>query len=251
MSTILLRAQLLIAIGIIAALVGCATVSSNPADWPQPRENLASLQPGDILQIKFAYWPDLNEEQVIRPDGRIALQHIGEVEVGGRMPEDVRQELTNRYAEILKNPTLSMAVKAYASQRVYVGGEVARPGMVAIEGGRLSVVDAIFQAGGFLKESAKLSRVVVLRQRENKQYARSVDLKKAFKGKDPDPFYLEPYDIVYIPRTKIDRVNQWTDQYINRIVPDNVVFTFNKDLDRDEIVTDAQTFQVQLPSVQP
>ena len=228
-------------------LAGCATVSRNPENWPPPRANLSTLQPGDVLQIKFPYWPDLAEEQTIRPDGRVALQHIGDVDVGGRMPDEVRQDLMKRYATVLKNPELSVMVKTYASQQVYVGGEVLTPGMVLIEGGRLTVVDAIFRSGGFLKESAKLTNVVIVRQRDGKQYARVLNLKKAFKGTDPNPFYLEPYDIVYVPRTKIDQVDQWVDQYINKLIPNNAVFTLNKSV--NDTKTDSRSIQLNLPSL--
>lgn len=239
--------------GIFALLSGCATVPKNSENWPPPRTNLATVQPGDVLQIKFPFWPDLNEEQAIRPDGRIALQHIGEVEVSGRTPEEIRQTLITRYAVVLKNPELNVAVKTYISQQVYVGGEVRDPNMVPIEGGRLTVVDAIFRAGGFLKQSAQLSNVIVIRQRDGKQYVRSLNLNKAFNGKDPDPFLLEPYDVVYVPRTRIDHVDQWVDTYINQLIPDKFVFTFNKDLDnnnRNNANTNSRTFQLNLPTVQ-
>lgn len=234
----------------LAILAGCATTPKTSGEWPPPRPNLSSLQPGDVLEIKFPYWPDLNEEQAIRPDGRIALQHLGDVEVAGRTPEEVHQDLLTRYAAVLRKPELNVAVKSYASQQVYVGGEVQKPGAVPIQGGRLTLADAIFQSGGFVKESARLKSVIVVRQRDGKQYARALDLKRVLNGQQSEPFNLEPYDIVYVPRTKIDRVNQWVDKYINKVIPDKFVFTFNRNLDNQGTTarTNASTLNLSLPT---
>ncbi len=233
---------------VVLACAGCATTPNDSANWPEPRESLVTLQAGDALSIKFPHWPELNEEQAIRPDGNIALQFVGEVQAAGRTPEELRTELLDRYAGTLKNPELTVIVRSFQSQRVYVGGEVAQPKLVMIEGGRLTALEAIVQAGGFLKRSAKMSNVIVIRQCDGKQYVKTLDLKAELKNPESEPFHLEPFDVVYVPRTVIDRVDQWSDQYINEIVPENIVFTFNKSLGHE--VSGNRPFQVNLPSLQ-
>jgi len=233
-------------VSVLGLLGGCATGSPNPigpADCPDAE---VVLQPGDVLGVKFPYCPELNEEQAIRPDGKIALQLVGEVEAAQRTPEQLRTELLTLYESKLKNPELTVIVSAFRGRRVYVGGEVSKPGVVMMEG-RLTVLGAIMEAGGFLKQSARMSNVIVVRERDGKQHATSVNLNKALQRRESGPFYLEPYDIVYVPRTRIDRVDQWVDQHINQIVPQNVIFTFDKSLDSQETQT-GRTVQFQLPT---
>jgi len=84
---------------------------------------------------------------------------------------------------------------------------------------RLTALEAIMQAGGFDPRTAKHDSVVIIRHRDGKRYGCSLDLTGALKGEEGKPFYLEPHDIVYVPRTKIAQVNQWIDQYITKLIP--------------------------------
>lgn len=181
------------------------------------------IYPGDVLDVKFTYWPELDDKQVVRPDGRVSLRLVNEVEVAWQSPEEVRQKLLDLYAPILQKPDI--AVVLHTEERfVFVGGEVKIPGgltqvRVPMQG-RLTALQAILQAGGIDKRSAKLSNVLVVRQFPDRQYARTLDLREAFKRPDSEPFYLEPFDIVFVPRSNIDRADQWVDQYMNQLVPD-------------------------------
>jgi polysaccharide export outer membrane protein len=234
------------AIAIVSAAgLGCSTTPKTTLDVS---ENAAAsreltLNPGDVLQVKFPYWPELNEEQAVRPDGRISLQLIGEVEVEGLTPAQLHEKLMTAYAGKLKNPELNVVTSSLGSHRVYVGGEVKNPGLVPING-RLTALEAIMQAGGYDKRSAKMSTVVIVRQREGKQYAYSVDLKKAIEQPNSDPYYLDPSDIVYVPRTAIDRVDQWVDQYINQVVPRNLQYSFNNQTTSQTTQATKATLQV-------
>ena len=221
----------LIFLGLLS-LTGCATSVPPAADenWPQACPDApVTLQSGDALRVRFAYWPELNEEQVIRPDGKIAMPLVGEIEAAGLNPEQLREELLKRYSSKVKDPDITVIVRSMDSRRVYVGGEVKTPGVISMPG-RLTLLQAIMQAGGFMKESAKLSSVIVVRQQTGKQQVRSVDVRKMLKSPEGAPFFLAPFDIVFVPRTNIDRVDQWVEQYINRVIPRNIYasFTLNK-----------------------
>lgn len=202
-----------------------------PSDtFPVASDPKVVLQPGDVLQVKFLYWPELNEEkQSIRPDGKISLQLIGDVQAEGKTPDELRNDLLTLYQDKLIEPEIAVVVNSLDSHRVYVGGEVLQPGLVMING-RLTVLEAIMKCGGFRKQSAKMSSVVVIRQRDGKQFAQSLDLRQAIEDPQSEPFYLEPYDVVFVPRTAIDQLDQWVDQYINQIVPRSVHFGFQYDL---------------------
>ena len=176
------------------------------------------LSPGDVLEIKFFYVPELNEIQAVRPDGKVVLQLVGEVDLEGKTPAQVMAELRTRYAPILKKPEVSVIVRKLAARRVYVGGEVMAPGPVDMEG-PLFALEAIHFAGGFKPETASIKNVVIIRHKNGLRYGAALDMSKALSGEEYRPFELEPRDIIYVPRTPIAQVNTWIDQHINKIIP--------------------------------
>ncbi len=178
-----------------------------------------ALVPGDVIEIKFFYTPQLNETQTVRPDGKIALQLVGEVDVHQKTPAEVRENLFELYAPYLEGIEVTVIVRSFQDRRVFVTGEVIAPGIVEIPG-KVGVLEAIMQAGGFDLREAKVGNVIVIRHRGNRRYGYSIDLKPALTGHETDEFYLQPRDIVYVPRTKIAELAQWIDQHINQIIPD-------------------------------
>lgn len=220
------------------ALAAMAACSLSCTTTPPPTESFpmasltpkVTLQPGDVLQVKFLYWPELNEEkQSIRPDGKISLQLVGDVQAQGRTPDELRTDLLALYKDKLIDPEISVVVGSLDSNRVYVAGEVLAPGLLIING-RLTALEAIMQAGGPKKDSGKMNSVVVIRQRDGKQYGTTLDLRNALESADSDPFVLEPYDIVFVPQTNIDKVDQFVEQYVNRIVPRSLHYSFTHEV---------------------
>jgi protein involved in polysaccharide export with SLBB domain len=92
------------------------------------------------------------------------------------------------------------------------------PGIVEMAG-KLTVLEAIMQAGGFDMKEAEVRNVVVIRHKEDRRYGYSLNLKPALTGDESQTFFLEPQDIVYVPRTEIAKVGQWVDQHINSLIP--------------------------------
>lgn len=180
-----------------------------------------AIVPGDVIDVKFYYTPELNESQTVRPDGKISLQLIGDVQVGGKTPESLRSELITLYTPQLKNPEIVVIIRSMNERRVYVGGEVNRPGIVPMAGS-LSALEAIMDAGGFNKTSAKLRQVVIIRHNGNTWKGIKVDLSKPLQGKTIAYNELQPRDIIYVPRKNIIEINQWIDQYINKIIPEAI-----------------------------
>jgi protein involved in polysaccharide export with SLBB domain len=214
-------------------LSGCVTTPENTGAFQISAAPPSNLQPGDVLKVDFLYWPELNPEaQSIRPDGKISLQLVGDVEVGGLTPDEVRTKLLDLYKDKLVDPEINVVVSSLESHRVYVGGEVMSPGPLKING-RLTALEAIMQSGGPIKESAKLERVVIVRQVEGKQFARTLDIKAALQNPESEPFLLEPYDVVFVPRTNIDRIDQWVDQYINQLIPRSLHYNFTHEVSSD------------------
>ena len=91
----------------------------------------------------------------------------------------------------------------------------------------ITALEAIMEAGGFDINSAEVKNVVIIRHKDDQRYGFKLNLKRALQGKNVQPFFLKPYDIVYVPRTKIATVNQWIDQYIDGLLPDAVLTMIN------------------------
>ncbi len=214
---------------VFGVLLGCR--SSSEVVPPATRSDLfipeqLDLSAGDVVEISFYYTPELNVVQTIRPDGKIALKLIGEVSAKGRTPGELRAELLESYAKILKQPDITVITRSFYERRVYVGGFVMAPGVFDMPG-PMTLLEAIIQAGGMNPTQAEVRNVVVIRHEGDRRYGYAVDLEHALQGSESQPFYLRPKDIVYVPQTKIAKVDQWVDQHINQLVP-QVGFTFSR-----------------------
>lgn len=189
----------------------------------QQSEKEYTIRSGDGLEISFYYNPELNTEEKIRPDGFISMQLIGEVEVEGQTVAELRKTLMEKYSKILKSPEIHVTLKTYSQYKVYVGGEVNHPQMVSLGDGK-TTLQAIFEAGGF-KNSAEMRSVLILRGIGEPSFrAIKVDLMKLFVSKRlvKNDLQLRANDVVYVPKTLIAKVNQFVDQYMNKIVPSQV-----------------------------
>ena len=214
----------LAAAAFLCLMNGCATNQAgtrtdNPALAATPeRPPQYFIQPGDQLQIKFFYNPELNEAVTVRPDGKISLQLIDEVQVAGLTPAQLDDFLTDRYSKELKRPAITVIVGSFTSQRVYVGGEVNRQGLVELTGG-MTALQAVLSAGGF-KETADPEAAIIIRKGpDNQPVPVRVNLKSALSGEGSDALVqLRPYDVVYIPKTWIAEANKFVKQYVEDLL---------------------------------
>ncbi len=187
------------------------------------------IQAGDQLSIKFFYNKELNEDVTVRPDGRISLQLIPEVMAAGQTPSGLAEALRELYSAELERPEIAVIVRSFSAHRVYVDGEVNRPGEIPLIG-RLTVLQAIARAGGTTDDARLRSVLLIRRDPEGLPRVFNLNVRKARKRAMGDPV-LMPFDIVYVPRTVIANVNSWVDHYIRRNIP--VSFGFRLDIDGD------------------
>jgi len=201
-------------------LMGCQSPPRYPSgsEAPPPSSPQVTLVAGDVIEVKFFYTPQLDELQTVRPDGKIALQLVGEVDTQGITPSGLQNKLLELYAPYLEDPEIAVIIQSFQNRRVFVGGKVMTPTVVEMPGS-ITLLEAIMQAGGFDMQEAEIRNIIVIRHKKDKRFGYSLNLEPMMKGGVIEPFYLEPQDIVYVPRTEIVKAGQWVDQHINKIIP--------------------------------
>ena len=205
----------------------CQTAGTSQAPDPPPQPYASArpgpvpsvrLRSGDTIQIKFAYAPQFDQIETVRPDGKIDLQLVGEVFVAGKTPSELGDELMKLYAVQLKHPQLAVIVTGMTERRVYVAGQVKRPGPVPMPG-EMTAIEAIIHAGGFNRETAEKRKVIIVRNIDGHMVTRTLDLKEALNSPKTAPFYLQPQDIVYVPSTRIANTDLWVQQHLWQMLP--------------------------------
>lgn len=211
---------LLLVLGAAGVAQGNQQTSPSPEPAPagQTVQPVYLIQVGDQLDVKLFYNSELNEQVTVRPDGRISLQLANEVVAAGLTPEQLRDILTRTYATQLKNPELSIIVRYFGSQKLFVDGEVGHPGQLNMVG-PTRILDAISEAGG-VKVTARTQEVLLIRRGGQKPEIFKVNLKHLLQAKYAgEDVMLRPYDVIYVPKSHIAKLNQWVDQYISKNIP--------------------------------
>lgn len=178
---------------------------------------------GDVIEVKFFRNEQFNETVKVRPDGRISLEKVGELNVTGMTPFQLDTVLTRLYGSFIRNPDITVIVREFGGYQVYVLGEVAAPGGFEIQR-NMTILQALAVAGG-PKVSAKLNSVIVLRrERTNDISAFRVDLTKPMKPKYEsdvlqNDIFIQPQDVVYVPKTFIANVSTFMKQVYDGVLP--------------------------------
>ena len=151
----------------------------------------------DILRIDVWREPDLSAPQiVVRPDGKITLPLIGDVQAAGFTTKQLQENLTERFKEYAQAPTVSVMVLKIESQKVSIVGNVSKPGTYPL-GSPMTVLELIARAGG-LTEYAKSKSIKIVRKRDGTTL--NFNYNDAIKGKNlKQNVYLENGDIVMVP----------------------------------------------------
>ena len=172
------------------------------------------IVPGDELEVRFFYNPELDESVIVRPDGRISLRLVDEVVAAGLTPQRLDDVLTELYNIELRDPRLTVIVRSFSGQRIFVAGEVNQGGMLPLAAG-MTAMQAVFAAGGFSDFAAPRSAFVIRRGPGDQPQPIHVDMRRAMRGDERvTDIKLEPLDIVFVPKSGIARANRVMAQYV-------------------------------------
>lgn len=177
------------------------------------------IGPGDVLQVNVWRHSDLNTKARVRPDGKISFPLIEEVSVLDLTPAQLKKEIAQKLSRLIRDPEVFVNVVSFQSKKIFVLGEVKRPGVYPFEG-RVSILDAISKAFGY-KETAALKSVIVIKRGHTSQpEALRLNIWNLItKGDIGQDKFLEAGDIVFVPKTFIANVNQFIDQFFTKTDP--------------------------------
>lgn len=162
------------------------------------------LGPEDVISVQVFGQDRYSRAGItIPPSGRIALALIpGGVFVNGRTVEQVAEEIKKRYDEYIIDPQVSVSLDKAASYRYSIVGDVAQPG-IRLMSHRMTVTEAIAEAGGVLPTGNRSKVVVLRRQADGMLQPIAVNISAIYKGQMPDNTYLVPGDQVVVPGNKL------------------------------------------------
>jgi len=186
-----------------AALCSLPALAASPDDKkPAPKapafvNDEYKIGPGDKLRIEVYKDQQLSQSVQVRPDGKITMPLIGDMQATGSTPIELRETISTSLKEYVTNPTVTVIVVEAVASQVYVMGEVTHPGSMQLHG-PINVLQAIAMAGGF-KEFANTKDVRVLRPNASGDMQTLRFNYKDMLAGDAKPFFLRAGDTVVVP----------------------------------------------------
>ena len=188
--------RLVVALGIVVSLGGGSLAQEAGAKPPVGGPPAAySIGLGDVLRIVVWREPELTLDVTVRSDGMITVPLLGDVRAAGRTPSQLAGSLKAELDRLIENPRVTVSVSQATTARVYVVGQMLRPGEFPLAG-RMTVLKALALAGGF-KEFARPENIVIVRE---DQTVIPFNYKRIAEGKDVSQnILLAAGDTIVVP----------------------------------------------------
>ena len=190
---------------LLAAVVSSASAASAQVVVRSEEDppNAYAIGIGDVVEISVWKNPELSVTVPVRPDGRVSVPLLGDIQASGMTPRALTEDLTQRFKEFVTAPSVSVVIKEIHSRKVFVTGEVATPGAYDLQP-RTKLMQVLAMAGGLTPYAKR--KVVVLRDgatakdkgKEDTRY--EYDLDAIISGKRPEfNIILQPGDTLIFP----------------------------------------------------
>lgn len=228
----------LLPMSVVALLAGCASTATVAGPQATPSFDAVGyaawddsepeyrLYPGDEVEVIVPSAPELNRNARVAPDGRLTLPLVSPFMAADRSLPDVEAALEQAYAPTLRKPDVEIALRTATPLKVFVGGEVDKPGVYDMPGD-IDALQAVLMAGGF-KTSARRREVIVIRRGlDGRPMMRTANLLQAVAAPGlGDAVPLRRNDIIYVPRSTIANVGLFMQQYLRDALPVSVGFSY-------------------------
>ncbi len=196
------------------------------ATWVDSTPSVYRIQAGDELSVVLPFNGELNYRGPVAPDGTLTMPFAGTLPAAGLSVAQLGESINKALAAngVTGNAHAAVAI-AQTSSQVYVGGQVGKPGEVALRPG-MSVLQAIIAAQGLL-DTARTNEVVLIRRSpDGRPMLHTINLDSlTHQGDANQDVVLQSSDTIFVPKSSIAEVDQWVEQYIDKVLP------FNRGLD--------------------
>ena len=182
-----------------------ATVDPDIA-WTHWTGGRYRINPGDVLDLRFPFVPELNQSLAVQPDGYVTLGEIGDRRVQGLTVAQVREEVREAYAAIVRDPVFTVVLTEFEKPYFVAAGEVMRPGRYDLRGAT-TLTQALAYSGG-PNGLARISEVVIFRPHTAETVlVQQVDVKAMYEKRDlsEDPL-LRPGDTIFVPKSTLGKL---------------------------------------------
>ena len=184
--------------------VSAQSVPPAAAAAAAPRPTDPAVPPGyvigtdDVLSIVFWKDKDMSADAQVRPDGRIALPLINEVQAAGLTPDQLRENILEESKKYMEDASVTVVIRQINSRKAFITGEVNKPGTYPLTS-PTTVMQLIAMAGG-LREYANSKKIVIMRTENGKQRRLPFNYKDIIEGKNlQQNVELKPGDTVVVP----------------------------------------------------
>jgi polysaccharide export outer membrane protein len=204
------RNEMVLFIGLVLT-AAVALPQNTAAPGFTSRDVRYKIQPNDVVDIQFRLTPEFNFTATVQPDGYVSSQITGDVKIGGLNLTEASSAIAKGASTRLKDPEVGVILKDFVKPHFVVAGEVAHPGSYELRGD-VGLVQAIAMSGGFVRDSAKRSQVLLVRRTSQSDMAevKLFDMKKLMtKNNIAEDITLKPNDLLVVPQNAISKIEPY------------------------------------------
>ncbi len=175
------------------------------------------IEIGDSIDVDVWRVPDLGRSVVVRPDGRISMPLVGDLEVEGMTLVELRNILTKKFTEYVLNPQVSLSIRQFGGRKFIILGEVGSPGVYRFQQ-EISLIEGIALAGGF-KDYSRRGKIMIIRgdiHKEPQVKIISANMENVLRrGMISENIDLMPNDIIYVGKDVIGNYKEVLDNVVS------------------------------------
>jgi polysaccharide biosynthesis/export protein len=168
------------------------------ASQTAPADSEYKIGPQDVLRIDVWKETEISRTLPVRPDGKISLPLLNDVQAAGLTAMQLASVISDGLKKFITNPQVTVSVTEINSRRIYVTGEVLKPGAFPLLP-NMTVLQALSSSGGFT-QFARVKSIYVLRKEQGKDVKHPFNYKEVVSGKSPEQnILLQPGDVIVVP----------------------------------------------------
>jgi len=176
------------------------------SEWTVWTSGRYRITPGDVIELRFPFVPELDQTLAVQPDGYVTLREVGDIRAQGRTLPQFRAQINEAYMPFVRELVFSAVLKEFEKPYFVAAGEISKPGRYELRGAT-TLTQAIAYAGGGTK-NAKMSEVVIFRPfTEDAVSVKQIDVKAMFDKRDlsEDPL-LRPGDTIFLSKSALGKM---------------------------------------------